>query len=93
MTSQRQNQAAGAFPARPNARRAARAPLNWSQAEIAEASGVGESTIIRFESGSRKPHANTLKTLRATLEAAGIVFLEDNGAIGAILRPRDPEGN
>lgn len=71
--------------------RAARALLDWSQEKLAEASGVGKTTIIHFEGRTRKPRATTLQTLHATLEAAGIVFIDDDGAIGAVLRPRDPE--
>lgn len=73
--------------------RAARGLLDWSQSDLAEASGIGESTINRFERMTRKPYPNTRKTLRAALEAAGIVFIDDDDTVGAVLRRRDPEGN
>ena len=59
--------------------RAARALLDWSQSALAEATGSGQSTVAKFERGIREPHASTLKKLRATLEAAGVEFIDENG--------------
>ena len=59
--------------------RAARALLDWSQSALAEATGAGQSTVAKFERGIREPHASTLKKLRATLEAAGVEFIDENG--------------
>jgi transcriptional regulator with XRE-family HTH domain len=59
--------------------RGARALLNISAAELAEASGVDLRTIQRFESvvGVPKSRAGTLDRIKETLEAAGITFLGD----------------
>lgn len=57
--------------------RAARALINWSQPQLAEASGTGVSTIRDFETGKRTPIANNLAAIRAALESAGIVFEGD----------------
>ncbi len=54
--------------------RAARALLNWSQAELAEASKVATKTIADFERESRTPYDRTLADVRRALEAAGIEF-------------------
>mgnify|MGYP001465319394 CR=1 FL=1 len=59
--------------------RAARALLNWSQPELASASGTGLSTIRDFETGKRRPIANNLAAIRTALENAGIEFINGTG--------------
>lgn len=59
--------------------RAARALLGISQAELVDGSGVAKATIAAFELGQRKPYQRTLAAIRAALEAAGVVFLPENG--------------
>jgi transcriptional regulator with XRE-family HTH domain len=59
--------------------RAARALKDWSQPELATASGVSISTVRDFETGKRNPIGNNLAAMRAALEAAGIIFIEENG--------------
>lgn len=59
--------------------RAARALLNWSQPQLAEASGTSVSTIRDFETGKRTPIANNLAAIRQALEAAGVQFIAENG--------------
>ncbi len=54
--------------------RAARALIQWSQAELAEAAGVGVSTIADFEKGSRTPITNNLGAIRRAFENAGVRF-------------------
>jgi transcriptional regulator with XRE-family HTH domain len=48
--------------------------LDWSQADLANASHVSLSTVRDFEKGRRVPIANNLTAIRAALEAAGIGF-------------------
>lgn len=55
--------------------RAARALLNWSAADLAEAAGLGSATVRRFESG-QTVQAGSVDTMRRTLEAAGVTFIE-----------------
>lgn len=71
--------------------RAARALLNWSQTDLAEAAEVGQSTVAKFEHGARIPHATNLAAIQAALEAAGITFLNDENPAGPGLRHRPPE--
>ena len=54
----------------------ARALLGWSAANLAEKSGVGATTIRRYEMSSGIPKGNvqSLLTLKTTFEAAGIEF-------------------
>ena len=59
--------------------RAARSLLGWRQDELEAASDVTKKTIADFERGARKPRAATLASLKATLEAAGIEFIFENG--------------
>ncbi|MDO8912202.1 MAG: HNH endonuclease [Phenylobacterium sp.] len=54
--------------------RAARALLQWSQADLAKAAGVGVSTIADFEKGTRTPIANNLSATRRAFEVAGVTF-------------------
>lgn len=59
--------------------RAARALIAWSQDELAARSGVPKRTIARLELGETTPRAATIAALRAALEAAGVVFVAENG--------------
>ena len=59
--------------------RAGRALLDWSQMQLADASNLGESTIRDFEKGRRVPTTNNLAAIRAALEAAGVIFVDENG--------------
>ena len=69
--------------------RAARALLNWSQPDLAEAVGVTRQTITNFERGLRNSYPANLAAIREALEAAGVVFIEENGGgPGARLRDR-----
>ena len=56
--------------------RAARALLGWSGNELSKKSGVGVTTIRRYELEEGVPLANlrVLAKLKTTLEAAGIEF-------------------
>lgn len=61
--------------------RAARALLGWSQADLAERSGVSLPTIKRLEPGET-PLAGqhqTIDAIRRALEMAGVIFVSENG--------------
>ena len=59
--------------------KAARALLGWSAAKLSMTSGVGLTTIRRYEMTPGVPQANVnrLSLLRRTLEQAGIEFTGD----------------
>lgn len=58
--------------------RAARALLDWTQPYLAEAAGLGLSTVVDFERGRRAVSAEAVGKIKAALEAVGIEFT--NGA-------------
>jgi len=64
----------------------ARAGLGISVRELAEASGVAESTILRFESGKGGMQTGTLTRIREALEADGVMFVDADDAIGPGVR-------
>lgn len=68
--------------------RMARAALGLSVRELADASSVAESTILRFETGKGGMQTGTLSKIRETLEHAGIVFLEADDRHGPGVRLR-----
>lgn len=59
--------------------RAARAMVAISQDDLAAQSSVAKATIAAFELGQRQPYVSTLDKLQTALEAAGVVFLPENG--------------
>jgi transcriptional regulator with XRE-family HTH domain len=67
--------------------RAARALLDWSQQELADASLVGNATIRNFESGRSDPQNSTLAALQRALEAAGVEFT-NGGEPGVKIRAK-----
>ena len=57
--------------------RAARALNKWTGKELAKASGVAFSTLMRLETGEGVPgaQAKTLEAIQKALEGAGIEFI------------------
>jgi transcriptional regulator with XRE-family HTH domain len=69
--------------------RAARALVGMSQHELAERSGVGITTIKRFElANGQVARASTLEVLAKTLEEAGVIFLPEGRGNGPGVRLR-----
>jgi len=68
--------------------RAARVLLGWEQLELSKRARVAIGTIRRMESfsGEIGSRTSTLSQVMATLEKAGILFLND-GSPGVRLRP------
>ncbi len=56
--------------------------LGWSREKLAEAAGVGTSTIVDFERGARKPYSRTLVDIRRALEEAGVIFIDAEEGVG-----------
>jgi transcriptional regulator with XRE-family HTH domain len=65
----------------------ARAALDWRTTDLARAARVGLNTVNRFEAG-RDARISSVEKLRAALEAAGVLFIAENGG-GAGVRFRD----
>ena len=59
--------------------RMARAALNWTLNNLAEASGVHRNTISNIEVGRYAGDPETLTKLKRTLTKAGIQFIDENG--------------
>jgi len=57
----------------------ARAALNWTVRDLAEAAGVHRNTITNLETGRYAGDAATLATLETVLRRAGIDFIDENG--------------
>src|SRR6516225_2939191 len=72
--------------------RAARALIRWTALDLAAASKVGVATIRRAEvvEGEIPVTLANEAAIRQALEAAGIVFVEDNGG-GEGVRFRKPQ--
>jgi transcriptional regulator with XRE-family HTH domain len=68
--------------------RAARALLGWRQEDLSKASGVGTATVRRIENtdSGATSYVSTLARIQAAFEAAGIVFLDDDGSSGMGVR-------
>jgi len=59
--------------------RAARALIDWTREDLANASGVTVRTLARIESSQTLPRPATLQAISSALEAAGIEFISQNG--------------
>ena len=74
--------------------RTARAALNWSVKDLADATGVGTATIVRYELAEAavpKSRKSNLEILRTCFEAAGIEFIgAPDDAPGLRLHPLNP---
>lgn len=72
----------------PDQLRAARALAGLSQQQVADAASVSTMTLKRAEgSGSPAASASAVAAIRAALEAAGVMFLDENGGgVGVRMR-------
>jgi hypothetical protein len=67
--------------------RAARALLEWTDVQLAEAAGVDIEVIKAFEARFRRPSTDHQRKLRKALEAGGAVLIAENGGgVGARLK-------
>lgn len=65
----------------------ARAALGWGVRDLAREAGVSVDTISRLERGD-EIMPRTLAAIRTALEAAGVIFIDQNGN-GPGVRLRD----
>ena len=68
--------------------RMARAGVKISVRELAELSGVADSTILRFESGKGAILATNMARLQRALEEAGVIFIPADASGGSGVRLR-----
>ena len=65
----------------------ARAALQWSLHEAAQAAGVSYRTILRFEKEQRDVQPDLIAALRRAYEATGVRFLDAGPDAGAVVPP------
>ena len=67
----------------------ARAALDWTVRDLAEATGLHRNTINNVEVGRYAGDPATLQKIEKTLTAAGVEFIDENGGgPGVRLRKR-----
>jgi DNA-binding transcriptional regulator YiaG len=69
--------------------RAARGLLEITQSQLADAAGLGLSTVVDFEKKRRQLSQGAVDAIQAALERVGIEFIDENGG-GEGLRLRKP---
>ncbi|HYI47122.1 MAG TPA: helix-turn-helix transcriptional regulator [Allosphingosinicella sp.] len=65
----------------------ARAALQWSVEEAAEAAGLSYRTILRFEKEQRDIQVELIANLRRAYEGAGVRFIEKGADAGGVVPP------
>lgn len=69
--------------------RMARAALNWTVRDLAEATGLHRNTISNLEVGRYAGDPETLALIRTVFVRAGVEFIDENGG-GAGVRLGKP---
>lgn len=69
--------------------RAARSLLNWTQEQLATNAVVSRATIADFESNTRQPMKNNLRSIADCMFAAGVEFIPEEGTAGVGVRFRE----
>jgi transcriptional regulator with XRE-family HTH domain len=70
----------------------ARAALDWTVRDLAEASRLHRNTITNIETGKYAGDAATLAAIELVLKRAGVEFIDENGGgPGVRLRKRTPK--
>ena len=69
--------------------RMARAALDWTVRDLAEATGLHRNTINNIEIGRYAGDPRSLELIEKTLRSAGVDFIDENGG-GAGVRLRKP---
>lgn len=72
--------------------RMARAATGLGVRDLAKAAGVAQATVSRLERGEEL-RAGTIDAIRAALEAAGVVFLAENGNGPGVALRKPTEGS
>jgi transcriptional regulator with XRE-family HTH domain len=66
--------------------------VGMTREELATAAQVSHSALFDFESGRRRPHPSTVAAIRAALEGAGVVFVDENGDGPGVRLRREKRG-
>ena len=69
--------------------RMARAALDWTVRDLADATGLHRNTINNIEVGRYAGDPETLQLIEKALRAAGVEFIDENGG-GLGVRLRKP---
>jgi len=67
----------------------ARAALNWTVRDLAEATGLHRNTINNIEVGRYAGDPNSIAVIQAVMQKAGVQFIAENGG-GPGVRLRKP---
>jgi transcriptional regulator with XRE-family HTH domain len=70
--------------------RMARAALNWTVRDLAEATGLHRNTITNIEVGRYTGDPKSLELIERVLKKAGVEFIDENGG-GPGVRLRKPQ--
>ncbi len=63
--------------------------LDMTQSQLANAAGLGLSTVVDFEKQRRQISPDAIEAIRTSLRKAGIQFMDENGGgPGVRLRKR-----
>jgi transcriptional regulator with XRE-family HTH domain len=71
--------------------KAARGLLDWSQPRLANAAGLSEMTVKRFEAHVGSVSQDAISRMRVALEAAGVEFTNGNQSGVRLARIQDRE--
>ena len=72
--------------------RMARAALNWTVRDLADAASLHRNTITNIETARYAGDETTLLRIEAVLKRAGVEFIDENGGgPGVRLRKRTPK--
>lgn len=66
--------------------RAARALINWTQADVARAARISEISVKNIERGVTDPRVATMTAITRALERGGVVFVPENGGGAGVRR-------
>ena len=72
--------------------RMARAALNWTVRDLAEATGLHRNTITNIEVGRYAGDPTTLAMIKSVFNREGVQFIDENGG-GPGVRLRKPSGS
>ena len=65
----------------------ARAALEWSLEDAAQAAGVSRRTVLRFERNHRDVKPDLVRALRVAYEEAEVRFLDTGDDAGGVVPP------